>query len=81
MKSAREMVKEEGGEIHVTHKTIYPFNKWDIKTLAEENGLRLINQMQFNKWAFPGYSNKRGSGSNVESSFAIGSIVRFMFKN
>ncbi|CAA7055539.1 unnamed protein product [Microthlaspi erraticum] len=82
MENAREMVQEEGGEIHVTHKTIYPFNKWETKTFAEENGLSLINQMQLNKWAFPGYvSNKRGSGSNFESSFSFGSVVTFMFKN
>ncbi|CAH2036602.1 unnamed protein product, partial [Thlaspi arvense] len=82
MESAREMVNGENGEIHVTHKTIYPFNELDIKTIAEEKGLRLIKQMQFNKWIFSGYSNKLETGSNCDSSFSfrIRSVVTFMFK-
>ncbi|ESQ30048.1 hypothetical protein EUTSA_v10012292mg [Eutrema salsugineum] len=80
MENAIEMVKDKDGEIHVTHKTIYPFNKWDMKTIAEETGLRLIQQMQFNKWTFPGHSNNRGSGSNCDASFPFGSVVTFMFK-
>lgn len=55
MESARQMINE-GGEIHFTCKTIYPFNMSDIKSLAGENGMRLIQQMQFKKWIFPGYS-------------------------
>lgn len=74
------MVKDEDGEIHVTHKTTFPFNNWEIKTLALEKGLLLIGEKQFNQWAFTGYSNKRGGGSNCNSSFPIGSAVTFMFK-
>lgn len=80
MENAREMVKEENGEILVTHKTIYPFNERDIKALAEETGLRLIKQMQFNKWVFHRYSDTRGSGSNCDCNFPMGSSVTFMFK-
>ncbi|KAG7603396.1 hypothetical protein ISN45_At05g023640 [Arabidopsis thaliana x Arabidopsis arenosa] len=72
MESAREMVKDENGEIHVTHKTIYPFNEQDIKALAEETGLRLIKQMKFHNWIFPG---------NSVDTYSIGSsAVTFMFK-
>ncbi|CAN7018597.1 unnamed protein product [Brassica rapa subsp. trilocularis] len=60
MQSAPEMMNE-GGEIHFTNMTMYPFNKLDIKSLAGENGLRLIKQMQFKKWIFPCYSNKSQS--------------------
>lgn len=35
MESAREMMKDEDGEIHITLNTLPPFNKWDIKALAE----------------------------------------------
>ncbi|EOA22482.1 hypothetical protein CARUB_v10003134mg [Capsella rubella] len=82
MKSAKEMMKEEDvGEFHIIHITMHPFNKWDIKTLAEEEGLRFINQMKFDKWAFPSYSNKNGNGSNCDNSFPIGSaVVTFIFK-
>ncbi|CAH8306147.1 unnamed protein product [Eruca vesicaria subsp. sativa] len=57
IESAREMVNESG-EIYFTNMTMYPFNKLDIKSLAGEKGLRLIQPVQFKKWIFPGYSTK-----------------------
>ncbi|XP_010421351.1 PREDICTED: uncharacterized protein At4g26485-like [Camelina sativa] len=80
MESAREMVKDENGEIHVTHKTIYPFDEGGIKALAKETGLRLIKQIQFSKWGFQGYSDPIRSGSNRDYRSPIGSTVTFMFK-
>jgi|AraCvinosormetaG_1042628.scaffolds.fasta_scaffold05878_2 hypothetical protein len=51
---------------------IYPFNEQDIKALAEETGLRLIKQMKFHNWIFPG---------NSVDTYPIGSsAVTFMFK-
>jgi len=80
MESAREMMKDEDGEIHITLNTLNPFNKWDLKALAEEKGLRLIQRMQFIKWAFPSSSNKRASGSNCDFIYPIGSAITYMFK-
>lgn len=74
------MVKNEGGEIHVTHKTAHPFNKWEIERLAEEEGLCLIRKMEFNISDFPGYSNKKGSGIFCDASFPIGKSSTFMFQ-
>ncbi|KAH7860797.1 hypothetical protein Vadar_018105 [Vaccinium darrowii] len=34
LRSAYEML-EKGGEVHITHKTAYPFDKWQIEKLAE----------------------------------------------
>ncbi|XP_033131893.1 uncharacterized protein At4g26485-like [Brassica rapa] len=78
--SARKMLEDEDGEIHLTHKTTRPFSEWEIETLAQEKGLRLIGLMVFDQLAFPGYSNKKGSGSNCDSNFPIRSAVTFMFK-
>ncbi|XP_013591241.1 PREDICTED: uncharacterized protein At4g26485-like [Brassica oleracea var. oleracea] len=78
--SARKMLEDEDGEIHLTHKTTRPFSEWEIETLAQEKGLRLIKLMVFDQLAFPGYSNKKGSGSNCDSNFPIRSAVTFMFK-
>ncbi|CAA7062463.1 unnamed protein product [Microthlaspi erraticum] len=80
LKSAREMVKEEGGEIHVTHKTTHPYSEWKIETLAEDEGLFLMRQMEFNISKFPGYSNKKGSGNCCDASFPIGKSSTFMLK-
>ncbi|XP_019095643.1 PREDICTED: uncharacterized protein At4g26485-like, partial [Camelina sativa] len=80
MKSAKKMVKDIGGEIHVTHKTAHPFDKWEIETLAEEKGLCLVREMEFNKFCFPSYSNKRGSGRHCDGSFPVGRSSTFMFR-
>ncbi|KAG7588547.1 Heavy metal-associated domain HMA [Arabidopsis suecica] len=80
MKNAKKIVKDVGGEIHVTHKTAHPFNEWKIETLAEEKGLCLIREIEFNKFCFPGYSNKRGSGRRCDSSFPVGKSSTFMFQ-
>lgn len=80
LKSAKKMVKDEDGEIHITHKTSHPFSEWKIETLAEENGLCLIQEMEFNKSDFPGYSNKRGRGRSCDSSFPVGKSSTFIFQ-
>ncbi|KAF8080418.1 hypothetical protein N665_0948s0014 [Sinapis alba] len=77
--SARKLV-DASGEIHVTHKTAYPFNSWNIKTLGEEKGLYCVREMDFETCQYPGYSNKRGSGSDSDSSFPVGLSSTFMFK-
>lgn len=82
MKSARVLVKDEdnGGEIHVTHKTEYPFNEWKLKALGEKEGLELIREIEFCLNQYPGYSNKRGSGGYSDSSFPVGKSATFMFE-
>lgn len=45
LNSAKKMVKDKDGEIHITHKTAYPFSEWKIETLAEENGLCLAQEV------------------------------------
>lgn len=36
LRNAKEMVCANG-EIHITHKTSHPFNKWEIVKLAKVN--------------------------------------------
>ncbi|CAG7892457.1 unnamed protein product, partial [Brassica rapa] len=71
---------KEDGLIHITHKTAHPFSEWKIVTLAEENGLCLTREVEFNKWYFPGYSNKKGSRPRCNSSFPVGKSSIFIFK-
>lgn len=80
MESAKKMLRDEDGEIHVTHKTTSPYNMWEIETLAGEKGLRLIGKIEFKQSSFPGYSNKKGGGSNCNSTFPIAKATTFMFK-
>ncbi|CAN6994283.1 unnamed protein product [Brassica oleracea var. botrytis] len=80
LKSSKKMVKDKDGEIHITHKTAHPFSEWKIVTLAEENGLCLTQEVEFSKWYFPGYSNKKGSRPRCNSSFPVGKSSTFIFK-
>lgn len=77
--SARELV-DASGEIHVTHKIAYPFTNWNIKTLGEEEGLYCVREINFETCQYPGYSNKRGSGSDWDVSFPVGLSSTFMFR-
>ncbi|WVZ15990.1 hypothetical protein V8G54_013556 [Vigna mungo] len=61
------------GEIHITHKTSYPYNMWDIEYLANCEGLRLDGEVEFDKALYPGYENKR-SGFVRTSSCRISRI-------
>ncbi|KAF8022392.1 hypothetical protein BT93_F0047 [Corymbia citriodora subsp. variegata] len=63
LKNAKSMLTRNG-EIHVTHKTAYPFSKWEIEKLAEEDEeLHLVEKAKFSDSDYPGYVNKRGDGS------------------
>ncbi|XP_021816969.1 uncharacterized protein At4g26485-like [Prunus avium] len=76
-KNACEMLTVVG-EIHVTHKTTFPFSKWKIVKLAQEVGLRLVDKEQFSPWDYPGYENKKGVGM-CDETFPVGMSSTFIF--
>lgn len=78
LKSAREMLTTDG-EVHVTHKTAYPFSKWEIELLAMEAGLRLVEKAEFALCEYPGYLNKRGDGRRIDESFPVGASTTYKF--
>ncbi|KAL0399068.1 UNVERIFIED_CONTAM: hypothetical protein Sradi_2250100 [Sesamum radiatum] len=78
LKNAYEMVREEG-EVHITHKTSYPFSQWKIADLAVEEGLNLSEEEEFYVWDYPGYENKRGDGSRSNDTFPVGRCSTFKF--
>ncbi|CAL5186615.1 unnamed protein product [Lathyrus oleraceus] len=80
LQNAKEMIYIDG-EIHISHKTAHPFSKWDIKGLAEEEGLILIEEVDFQQSFYPGYSNKRGFGFQCDQNFPIGKSSTFKFSS
>jgi 25S rRNA (uracil2634-N3)-methyltransferase len=78
MRSSIKMLTENG-EIHITHKTAYPFNRWEIVELGKENGLFLLEEMEFYRWCYPGYINRRGSGTRIDDTFPVGECSTFKF--
>ncbi|XP_042518310.1 heavy metal-associated isoprenylated plant protein 41-like [Macadamia integrifolia] len=77
-RSARDMLKAKG-EAHVTHKTSYPYNKWDLEILAGLAGLCLAEEVEFIKQDYPGYDNKRGDGDRSNDSFRVGMCSTYKF--
>lgn len=67
------------GEVHVTHKTADPFNRWEVEKLAEEAGLCLVEEVEFTKLDYPGYHNKRGYGKKSNRTFRVGKCSTFKF--
>ncbi|XP_031405807.1 uncharacterized protein LOC116214556 [Punica granatum] len=78
LKSASSMLSYNG-QVHITHKTNYPFSAWDIVGLAEEVGLYLLDEDNFKPWMYPGYVNKRGDGHRSDESFLVGLCSTYKF--
>ena len=68
LENAKEML-EEDGEIHITHKTTYPFSDWGIKKLGKGEGLKLLKKSKLELSHYPGYINKRGSGGRRSDDY------------
>ncbi|XP_074293905.1 uncharacterized protein At4g26485-like [Silene latifolia] len=79
LKNAYELVSYKG-QIHITHKTAYPFDRWNIRELAKEARMEYVVETEFNKWDYPGYCNKRGEGHGIrcDESFPVGACSTFV---
>ncbi|KAK4439658.1 Heavy metal-associated isoprenylated plant protein 41 [Sesamum alatum] len=77
--NASSMLQHDG-EIHVNHKVTAPFDSWKIEDLASECFLRFVGHDDFRIEDYPGYSNKRGSGSRSDEPFPLGECRTFKFK-
>ncbi|KAF8410899.1 hypothetical protein HHK36_003436 [Tetracentron sinense] len=79
LRNAKVLIKEKG-EIHVTHKTSNPYNKWNLVEKAEKIGLVLHESVPFCKEDYPRYGNKRAHGSLPDAPFRLGECSTFKFK-
>ncbi|KAK2647767.1 hypothetical protein Ddye_015256 [Dipteronia dyeriana] len=77
-KSARKMLNENG-EVHVTNKDDFPYDRWKLKKLARKSGLILKEKVEFKKQDFPGYHNKRGGDINGNKTFPLNECFTFKF--
>ncbi|KAH0983900.1 hypothetical protein GBA52_011077 [Prunus armeniaca] len=69
----------EGGEIHVSHRDDYPYDKWKLKELAKKAGLVLKEKVWFEKSDYPGYHQKRGGGIESNKTFPLKECYTFKF--
>ncbi|KAK6947138.1 25S rRNA (uridine-N(3))-methyltransferase BMT5-like [Dillenia turbinata] len=49
------------------------------RILAAGCGLKLIEEVSFTKWDYPGYQNKRGDGPRSNQNFPVGQCSTFKF--
>ncbi|KAI4320836.1 hypothetical protein MLD38_034280 [Melastoma candidum] len=77
-KSASSMLAKKG-EVHMIHKTTYPFSTWNVVDLAMQFDLSLVREEAFVLGMYPGYINKRGEGWRCDCSFPVGLSSTFMF--
>lgn len=80
LRNAKLLLKEENGEIHVTHKEGDPYNKWELVKKAEKIGLTLQEVVPFCKLDYPGYDNKRAQGYLSDAPFHIGDSSTYKFR-
>lgn len=80
LKNAKLMLKEEKGEIHVSHKQGDPYDKWDLVNKGEKIGLDMFLVVPFFKDDYPGYNNKRAQGHNSDAAFSLGQCCTYMFR-
>ncbi|KAL6656209.1 hypothetical protein ACP70R_007035 [Stipagrostis hirtigluma subsp. patula] len=68
------------GEIHVSHKTGHPYDRWDLEKLASESSIVTTGKARFQKQDYPGYNQKRGDGPKCNKSFKIDPCCTFKFR-
>lgn len=76
--NARELLQPKG-EIHISHKTGYPYDAWDIEQLASESSLVMIDIVSFEKQDYPGYNQKRGDSPKSNRPFRLGDCSTYKF--
>ncbi|KAM0878432.1 hypothetical protein ACQ4PT_034878 [Festuca glaucescens] len=77
--NARHLLRPYG-ETHLSHKTGFPYDAWDITQLAYESSLIMVWKVNFSKEDYPGYNQKRGDGATCDQPFALGPCCTFMFR-
>ena len=68
------------GEIHVTHKTGLPYDRWDLEHLASRSSLAMVEKVSFRKEDYPGYNQKRGDSARCDEPFDLGACCTFKFQ-
>ncbi|KAF9679318.1 hypothetical protein SADUNF_Sadunf06G0002600 [Salix dunnii] len=80
LSNAKALLKQDKGEIHVTHKEGEPYDKWDLVKKAGKIGLVLQEIVPFCICDYPGYDNKRAHGSLSDAPFRLGNSSTYKFK-
>ncbi|XAR67327.1 hypothetical protein NMG60_11002034 [Bertholletia excelsa] len=80
MANAKKLIGR-GGEIHITHKSKSFFRKWKLEELGSSLSLRLIEEVPFGHFDYPGYRTKYGFGGNRNFYCYPCKTYKFLVKN
>ncbi|KAM7265169.1 hypothetical protein ACFE04_002852 [Oxalis oulophora] len=80
LSNSKVLLKQEEGEIHITNKEGFPYNKWDLVRKAEKIGLVLHETVPFYIGDYPAYRNKRAHGSHPDDPFHLGNCSTYKFR-
>ncbi|XP_051192001.1 uncharacterized protein At4g26485 isoform X1 [Lolium perenne] len=78
-RNASHLIRPDG-EIHVSHKTGQPYDRWQIEELASEFSLVISEKVNFWKEDYPGYNQKRGDGEWCDEEFPLRNGYTFKFR-
>ena len=59
---SRKGVLRDNARVCISHKTIVPFDKWDVPNLGSDSGFVLASSFPFPQPLFPEYVCRRGTG-------------------
>ncbi|KAK9673768.1 hypothetical protein RND81_12G188100 [Saponaria officinalis] len=65
LRCAKKMLKRQG-EIHITHKSNGFFRQWNMPKLGMDEGLHLIQEIEFIRSTYGGYHTKFGFGGDKD---------------
>jgi 25S rRNA (uracil2634-N3)-methyltransferase len=77
-KTAPVLLKSNGGEIHVTHKTSEPFSWWKIVDLGIDSSLKYEGSVIFDRYLYPGYTNRKALDNK---GFPLHDSQTYIFSN
>ncbi|XP_048497839.1 uncharacterized protein At4g26485-like [Beta vulgaris subsp. vulgaris] len=63
LRNAKKMIGEDG-EIHITSKSNGFFLEWNIPKIGNDQGLNLLQEVNFVRSDYPGYNTKYGFGGD-----------------
>ena len=72
-------ILRENARVCISHKSIHPFDKWDIPALAKTAGFTLSSSFPLQQQLFPEYVCRRGTGKSPAKMFPSSDSRTYVF--
>ena len=78
--AARRLLVPKRGTILVAHKTLDPYDRWDIEGQARAASLCCVDRVPFNKASFPGYTPRTTLRNMCVKSYDVTNSFTYVFR-